>query len=333
MKREELKAVLQTQKELYLKPDDRILFVVDEGYDNAPVEEVFSDQEYEIVRIPKVERPGQDYELDEALLEGKTLGWLITSVSISHARSTKKMLDRKMFLISNPGITPDWPAILDPKNRQFCREKAEAILQAIGGDVGGTVLVSAVDGTEIWLRVPKGNWGKEIGERGGIGTNGPYGELVTAPYWTEGIFILSPGEFMTNPLNQVEEKIQLTIENNRVVKIEGGAQAKILRELLEKAGDEKAFSLGEFAFGLNPGRPEKLHRSVIAEKLSGGVHIAIGTNAVCLNETCPEIDKFPYGRYSAGVHIDCIKFSPLVFFRNERKISPVPILKDGKFLV
>ena len=86
---------------------------------------------------------------------------------------------------------------------------------------------------------------------------------------------------------------------------------------------------------INPGRPEKLLRSVIAEKLSGGVHIAIGTNAICLKETCPDIDKFSYGRYSAGVHIDCIKFSPqpVVFFRNEKKISPVPILKDGKFWV
>lgn len=333
MKREDLKAVLETQKELYLKPDDRILFVVDEGYGKAPIDEVFKEQEYEVVRIPKVERPGQDYELNETLLKGKTLGWLITSVSISHARSTKKMLDRGMFLISNPGITPDWPAILNPDNRQVCRERAEAILKAIGGDIGGTALVSAADGTEIWLRVPKENWQKEIGTREGKGTNGPYGELTTAPYWAEGIFVLSPGEFMTNPVNEVKEKIQLTIENNRVVKIEGGTQARILREMLEKAEDEKAYSLGEFSFGLNPGYPDRLYRSVIAEKLSGGIHIAIGTNAVCLKETCPEIDKFPYRRYSAGVHIDCIKFSPLVFFRNERKISPVPILKDGKFMV
>lgn len=333
MKSKELKAVLIAQKKLYVKPDDKILFVVDEGYKNAPIEEVFKEQEHEVVRISKVERPGQDYTLDKAQLEGKTLGWLITSVSITHAPSTKKMLDRGMYLISNPGITPDWPAILDSSNREPCRERAEAILKAIGGDVGGTVLVSAVDGTEVWLRVPKGNWAKEIGTREGVGTNGPYGELSTAPFWTEGTFVLSPGEFMTNPINEVKERIKLTIKENHVVKIDGGKQAQTLREMLEKAGDEKAYSLGEFAFGLNPGHPEQLYRSVIAEKLSGGIHIAIGTNSVCLKETCPEINKFQHGRYSAGVHIDCIKFSPLVFFRKAEKISPEPILKDGKFLV
>lgn len=331
MERKELEAVLIAQKKLYVKPDDKILFVVDEGYKNAPLDEVFKEQEHEIVQIPRVKRPGQDYELDEKFLKGKTVGWLITSASISHARSTKKMLDRKMFLISNPGITPDWPAILNSANQEPCRERAESILKAIGGDVGGTIHIVDSDRTDFYLKVPNGNWIKEIGTRQGKGTNGPYGELATAPYEAEGVYVLRPGDFLTNPINEVKEEIQLTVKENHVVKIDGGAQTLI--EMLEQAGDKKAFSLGEFAFGLNPGRPEKLYRSVIAEKLSGGIHIAIGTNAVCLKETCPEIDKFPYGRYSAGVHIDCIKFSPTVTFRRERKATPIVILKNGNLLV
>ncbi len=334
MKREELKAVLKAQKELYVKPDDRILFVVDEGYKNAPIGEIFAGYEHQIVHIPQIERPGQDYELNKKFLENKTLAWLIASVSISHSPMSVKMMEWGMFLISNPGISPDWLAILDPQNREVCRERAETILKAIGGDIGGAFMINANDGTNLWLKIPSKNWIKETGEREGFGTNGPYGELATAPFWAKGTYVLRPGDFATNPLNEIKEEIRLTIEENQVVKIEGESQAKTLQEMLEKAGNPKAYSLGEFALGINPGRPSRVYRSVIAEKLKGGIHIAIGTNALCLQETCPELDKFQYGRYNAGVHIDCIKFSASVtFISRERTDVPVTILKKGEFVV
>lgn len=334
MKADALIMVLEAQRELYLRPDDKILFVVDEEYQTAPLDDIFHNYEHDVVLIPKVKQPGQNYGLNEELMEGKTVGWLIASVSISHSAMSVKMLERGMFLISNPGISPDWLAILDPENRQPCREQAESILKAIAGDMGGTIVINADDGTNLCLRVPSGNWFKETGEREGFGTNGPYGELATAPYWAQGTYVLRPGDFATNPLNEIKEKIHLTIRNNRVVRIRGGSQARILKEMLKKADDPKAWSLGEFAFGLNPGRPSPVYRSVIAEKLKGGIHIALGTNALCLQQSCPEIDKFPYGRYNAGVHIDCIKFSASVAFLPRKRLDVlVPILKKGEFLI
>ncbi|MBU2545496.1 hypothetical protein KKC65_03560 [Patescibacteria group bacterium] len=76
-----------------------------------------------------------------------------------------------------------------------------------------------------------------------------------------------------------------------------------------------------------------MHRSVVAEKILGGIHIAIGTNSVCLKETCPDIHKFSSGRYNAGVHIDAIKFNPSVFFKAEGNGQLVTLLKDGKLMV
>ena len=145
--------------------------------------------------------------------------------------------------------------------------------------------------------------------------------------------MLQPGDFLTNPINEVIEEITLTIKNNRVVKIEGGVQAETLKLMLEEAKNPLAFNLGEFAIGINPAKPKKLHRSVVAEKLLGGIHIAIGTNGVCLKETCPNIHKFAHGRYDAEVHIDAIKFNSSVFFRAEEIGRLVTLLKDGKLMV
>ncbi len=316
MEKEALGRILEAQKRLYVKPDDKILFVVDETYQNAPIADVFGN-EYDVVYIPQVERPGQDYGLDERLMEGKTVAWLISNISITHAPSTGKMLGRGLFLISNPGITADWTDVLDAKNQEFCRKRANEILELIGGDIGDEVHITAGDETDLRLKVPTGNWQAEVGTREGEGTNGLYGELFTSPYWAEGIYVLRPGDFLTNPINEVVDETRLTIKNNFVIKIEGGEQAEKLRELLAQPKTPLAFSLGEFAFGINPGNPAKIYRSVVAEKINGGIHLAIGTNSACVKKDCPDLLKFPFGRYSGGTHIDCIKFGAQVTFKNE----------------
>ena len=115
--------------------------------------------------------------------------------------------------------------------------------------------------------------------------------------------------------------------------IAGGGQAETLKLMLKKADNPLAFDMAEFAIGINPTRPEKLQRSVVAEKLLGSIHIAIGTNNVCLKETCLDIHKFAHGRYNAGVHIDAIKFNPSVFFKAEENGQLITLLKDGKLMV
>jgi len=314
--------ILAAQRDLYLKDRDQILFVLAGSFRDAPIGRIFSQFPHDTVRIPAVKRPGQDYSLDEQLLEGKTVAWLISNVSISHSAATRKMLEKGMFLISNPGITADWLEVLHPANRFRCTRNARRILKEIGGDVGGTIHVTAEDGTDLHLKVPYGNWTEETGKREGHGTNGLFGELCTAPYGADGVYVLKPGDFLTNPLNRVREETRLEIRDNHVARITGGEQAAMLINMIDASPHfPRSLCLGEFAFGVNPGRPKRILRSVVAEKMQGSIHIAIGTNSVCLREDCPDIKKFPYGgRYNAGVHIDCIKFGPKVSFNG------IPIL-------
>ncbi|HTX87255.1 MAG TPA: hypothetical protein VMC41_04305 [Candidatus Nanoarchaeia archaeon] len=289
------------------------------------------------MRIEKIVSPGQDYLLPRDIkVDDKTVLWLLTAVSASHSPATEKILkkNKKLFLISNPGLTPDWLPILNPANQKICRARAEKILTAIGGDVGGWVYACDKNGSDLIMAVPKGNWWSEIGTREGIGTNGPFGELCTAPYRAGGKLILNPGDYLTNPINRLTEQVVLTIDCNRVEKIEGGKQAAQLAKILGAAKDNRAFELGEFSIQLNPAQPDQVYRSVIAEKLAGGFHIALGTNSLCLKETCPDLGKFQYGRYNAGVHIDCIHFGASVSFEpeNEKNGKAVHIIRKGKLI-
>lgn len=327
MTSKQLGLVLAQLAKIYLVEGDSILFVADESFSHAPIDTVFAGFEHDIVVIPEVKAPGEDYPLDENLLAGKTVAWLITSISVSHSPATGKMLEKGMFLISNPGMTPDWLETLTPENSAACAKSADAIIEAIGGDVGGEVVITSPAGTNLHLQVPSGNWQKEAGERDGIGTNGPFGEVFTAPYSADGTIVLKPGDFLTNPINRVEEKITLVIRGNHVEEISGGKQADQLWDMLNNADDARAFSLGELAIQINPGAtPEMACKSVIAEKISGGVHVAIGSNSVCLSKDCPDIPLFKYGRYSAGVHVDVIQFGTSV------TINGVQVVKDGQLL-
>lgn len=327
---ETLQSVLKSLGDLYLRPDDRILFVLAGDYGKAPVESWFLRFPLRIVRIPTVLRPGQDYELDDKILEKMTVGFLLSNISISHSPSTGKMVKAGMFIISCPDITPDWVEILHPEHREGCQKSGKAILDAIGGNVGGIINITHPDGTNLWLDVPAGNWEDEVGERKGVGTNGLFGEEMTAPFNANGFFVLGPNDFATNPINRVVGNIRLTINDNKVVKIDGGEQADQLLGMLTDAQNPLAFNLGEFAIGLHFGvrLNDDIQRSVVAEKAAGGTHIAIGTNSMCLKPDCPELTSFKHGRYNAGVHADCIKYGTTVTFYG-RKGRTVVIIRNG----
>lgn len=327
-----LKKILVAQRDLYLRPLDNVLVVLSRSFNKASIADVLRDFEHRIHQIPDVSHPGEDYMMPRNFLRNATVGWFITNQSISHSAATREMIDKGMFLISNPGITPNWMPMLDPCNVSICRKNADVIQEKIGGNVGGTIRILANDGTDISLKIPSGNWIKEVGERKGVGTNGLCGEYMTSPYDANGTYVLNSDDFLTNPINGITEKIVLVVRNNCIVEIQGGAQAEALRQMLVETRNFKAFNLAEFAIGINPGKPEKVCRSVVAEKLAGGIHIATGTNSICLLENCPDLEKFQHGRYNCGVHVDCIKFNSSVFFQADGQKEWIALLAKGELI-
>ena len=60
-------------------------------------------------------------------------------------------------------------------------------------------------------------------------------------------------DLTAHSVGAIKEPLRLTIERGMVTKIEGGREAKIWRDILEKHGDANSYNApAEIALGLNP---------------------------------------------------------------------------------
>ena len=113
---------------------------------------------------------------------------------------------------------------------------------------------------------------------------------------------------------QVTEPITWTVEGGKAVKIEGGDDARRLREVLE--GVENATVIGEFAFGVSEvapfGTPSEKGRV-------GTVHLALGDNH----------NAYPGGQNVCSLHLDGVMLeASMQIVDNGRWI-----LQDGKWVL
>jgi|TARA_B100001971_G_C18250990_1_gene578183 leucyl aminopeptidase (aminopeptidase T) len=80
----------------------------------------------------------------------------------------------------------------------------------------------------------------------------------------------------------IEKPITLTIEEGSITKIEGGKEAKALKETLEWAAKKAkhpstVYRIGELGFGMNH-KARIIGSTLVDEKTAGTAHIAIGSN-------------------------------------------------------
>jgi leucyl aminopeptidase (aminopeptidase T) len=116
-------------------------------------------------------------------------------------------------------------------------------------------------------------------------------------------------------IGRLHEPISLSVKNGRIVSIDGGADAKILRDYLDTYGDENAHTFPtEASVGLNP---KALIRGCQREdkNILGSMHFGLGTN----------IDVG--GQVLSNVHMDGVILEPTVFVDSVEKI------RNGRFLV
>lgn len=112
----------------------------------------------------------------------------------------------------------------------------------------------------------------------------------------------------------ISEPIILEIEKGRVVSIEGGEQARKLRELLEEVNDPNAFQVAEIAVGMNP--ECRVTGNIIEDEGAYGTcHIALGDNM-----------GFG-GLVDVPVHIDLVQWKPTL------EIDGTKIFELGEQLV
>jgi leucyl aminopeptidase (aminopeptidase T) len=113
---------------------------------------------------------------------------------------------------------------------------------------------------------------------------------------------------------QVTEPITWTVEGGRAVKIDGGDDARRLREVLE--GVENATVIGEFAFGVSEvapfGTPSEKGRV-------GTVHLALGDNH----------NAYPGGQNVCSLHLDGVMLEASMQIVDSGRW----ILRDGEWVL
>ena len=153
-------------------------------------------------------------------------------------------------------------------------------------------------GTDLTLRVEGREFLSDAVplEPGGF-ANYPGGEVFVAPLedGTDGVLVVD----LTVPYTVeglVDEPVVLRFERGRVVSIEGGRAAQLLRELVDGAG-EGADVIAELGLGLYPGLAPRGH-VMLDEKAAGTAHVAIGRNTG------------HGGVNEATIHVDCVFSEP-----------------------
>lgn len=142
----------------------------------------------------------------------------------------------------------------------------------------------------------------------------PSGELNIAPVEGSGngrlVF-----DLCIHHIGAIRTPIALDVEDGRIVKISGGAEAHTLRRHLEAYGDDNAYCCpAEASVGVNA---KALIRGVQREdkNILGAMHFGIGTN----------IDVG--GTVMSNIHMDGVILAPTLFVDGTKRIE------DGAFLV
>jgi leucyl aminopeptidase (aminopeptidase T) len=142
----------------------------------------------------------------------------------------------------------------------------------------------------------------------------PTGEMNVAPVEgsANGKLVI---DLTMHHLGRLGSPIELTLENGRITAIEGGADARILRDYLETYGDENAYMCpAEASVGVNA---RAVVRGIQREdkNIYGSMHFGLGTN----------IDVG--GSVRSRIHMDGVSLEPTLYVDGRLAID------NGRFLV
>ncbi|GAG32216.1 unnamed protein product [marine sediment metagenome] len=199
---------------------------------------------------------------------------------------------------------------VDYKSLQWIHKEIKNML-----DLGDVIHITTRAGTD--LRVPiKGC--SAISSDGiyktpGLGGNLPAGEVFIAPAKKKasGKVVVDASSRNRHTTMLVKKPFTIFVEEGEVVDIQGGKEAKMLRESLEWAKKHAKYDwgikrIGELGIGLNP-NARICGSMIIDEKVKKTAHVAIGSN------------YWFGGTVYAMIHLDQV-------FKNPR------ITVDGRFL-
>jgi len=141
---------------------------------------------------------------------------------------------------------------------------------------------------------------------------------------TEGRLVLDVGDCCFRLGLFMQRPVTITFERGRAVAIEGGDEARQIREALEAGGDAQAFMAGHMAWGMDP-RAEWGPHLFREGRQGGGAHIEARDGTVQI-ELGSNDDVAFGGRNRSTVHLGlCLRHASLW-------LDGVPLLDAGRFV-
>jgi 2,5-dihydroxypyridine 5,6-dioxygenase len=214
----------------------------------------------------------------------------LTSTAMAHATITEELIDEGKRHLLMEELTPQMLSPDGPAGADYTAINEVGLRIAKIFTEGETCHVTCPNGTNLTASI-KGRPGRSIAgvpvqlrPGGGGGCAFPDGEAHVCPVEGTGngtvVFDLT-----AHSVGAIKEPLKLTVENGWVTKIEGGREAEIWREILEKHGDKNSYNCpAEISIGLNPKvTPTGSMRT--DKKMYATSHIGMG-DTMALGGTC-----------------------------------------------
>jgi len=238
---------------------------------------------------------------------------LPTRKSLTHTKARRDASELGTRVATFPGITTD--VMIRGLSADYKKIAALTLRMKKVFEKTDDVRITAPNGTDISLKIGGRTAiaSKGLFHKKGEGGNLPTGETFAAPIEgsANGVFVVDGSMSGIGVVGK--QLIRIEVEKGFATKINGGAKAKKLIQLLNAHG-KKARNIAELGIGAND--KAKLNGNLLEdEKVLGTVHLALGNNITM------------GGKVNVPIHLDGVITKPTVYF--DGKI----VMKNGKLLM
>lgn len=298
-----------------VRPQERVLVVADTDAVSLAVAEALAAAALEVtpevatmVMTPRAVDGDEPPGLVAAALRAADVALLPVSYSISHSAAVHQACAEGTRVLSLPAMTSPQMLVRGGPEADFAAQAPQCRAVADRLTAAASAHLTTPAGTDCTfdLRGRGGNAHDCLLDRPGKFSAFPWIEANIAPVEgsAQGVLVFDGSIPNLRLGGLLRTPVVCTVEDGRIVRVEGGPEAEVLRRVWETLGDAAAYTVAQLAIGLNP-QILTLTGRWTDHGAFGTVHIGIGTSANLGGAT------------RAATHLDGTMFRPTLHLDGE----------------